>query len=623
MRGPAKPRYAAWPAYLIISIMLLAGCTSTPSGPSPSGSDAAGGTLRLLYDKSITTWDPQRMYAGPEGALAVRLFTRTLTGYPAGGAGGVDGLTGDLATDTGTASDGGKTWSFTLRSGPAWEDGRAVTCADVAYGIARSFARDQLPGGSAYPMTLLDIPSRVDASGHDVPDYRGPYAAAPVGTPSAAAGPAAATASPTAGGSSTDAVTSSATASSIQVAPGVGSASFDAAVTCQGPKLTIRLKVPVPDFPQIVALPAFAPYRQDQDRGASGTFEVFSCGPYRLDGTWEAGAGGRFVRNSAWDRTGDALRQALPDVIDIRESIPLDLLVQRLVEDKAPDHSAIGLTDLPSGRHSALLADPQIKARASNPYSGTVELLQPNVKSPVMSKPEVRRALALATDREGFAAAYGSTVMTPAYAALAASIPGRPTQRPPDASPTGDPVAARSALVASGLSLPVHIRVAYRTSPAADAAYAALKAGWEKAGFEVELFGLGEDYYRLVSAPDASAKYDVFRRSWFADYPAGAAVIPELFDGRMNISDTGTGQDLGSFTDAAVNAGIDAAQVQADPTMRAQAWGAIDSKVAALGGQVPLAERRRFFLYGSAVVGYAENPYLGGWVDLAAVAVAR
>ncbi len=240
-----------------------------------------------------------------------------------------------------------------------------------------------------------------------------------------------------------------------------------------------------------------------------------------------------------------------------------------------------------------------------------------------MSKPEVRRALALATDREGFAAAYGSTVMTPAYAALAASIPGRPTQRPPDASPTGDPVAARSALVASGLSLPVHIRVAYRTSPAADAAYAALKAGWEKAGFEVELFGLGEDYYRLVSAPDASAKYDVFRRSWFADYPAGAAVIPELFDGRMNISDTGTGQDLGSFTDAAVNADIDAAQVQADPTMRAQAWGAIDSKVAALGGQVPLAERRRFFLYGSAVVGYAENPYLGGWVDLAAVAVAR
>ena len=155
---------------------LTGACTSTPSGPSPSGSDAAGGTLRLLYDKSITTWDPQRMYAGPEGAIAVRLFTRTLTGYPAGGVGGVGGLVGDLATDTGTPSEGGKTWTFTIRTGPSWEDGRPVTCQDVAYGIARSFARDQLPGGTPYPMMLLDIPSRVDSSGREVPGYAGPYA---------------------------------------------------------------------------------------------------------------------------------------------------------------------------------------------------------------------------------------------------------------------------------------------------------------------------------------------------------------------------------------------------------------------------------------------------------------
>jgi hypothetical protein len=116
------------------------------------------------------------MYAGPEGAIAVRLFTRTLTGYPAGGVGGVGGLVGDLATDTGTPSEGGKTWTFTIRTGPSWEDGRPVTCQDVAYGIARSFARDQLPGGTPYPMMLLDIPSRVDSSGREVPGYAGPYA---------------------------------------------------------------------------------------------------------------------------------------------------------------------------------------------------------------------------------------------------------------------------------------------------------------------------------------------------------------------------------------------------------------------------------------------------------------
>lgn len=213
--------------------------------------------------------------------------------------------------------------------------------------------------------------------------------------------------------------------------------------------------------------------------------------------------------------------------------------------------------------------------------------------------------------------------MTPAYSALADAIPGRPTQRPAGVTPTADPVAARAALVAVGVTLPVHIRVAYRSSPAADAAYAALKAGWEKAGFEVLLDGLGEDYYRIVSAPDASGRYDVFRRSWFADYPAGAAVLPELFDGRMNLTDTGTGQDLGSFNDEAINTAIEAAQIQPDAALREQAWGTIDAKITALGGQIPLAERRRSFLRGSAVSGYVENPYLGGWVDLASIAVSR
>ncbi len=641
MRGSGSPRYAARAAYLFLASVLLTGaCTGSPNSPSPT--EAAGGTLRLLYDQTITTWDPQRMYSGPEGAIAVRLFSRTLTSYPAGGAGGVGGLVGDLATDTGTPSDGGKTWTFTLRSGPAWEDGKPVTCQDVAYGIARSFAREQLPGGAPYPMTLLDIPSRVDSAGLEVPGYPGPYAVTPPPAPTAeptSTGTAQATATATESALPTASETSTATATDI-VESGSGSAEFDAAVSCRGATLTMRLKVPVPDFPEIVALPAFAAYRRDHDRGGAGTFDVFSCGPYRLDGAWEAGAGGRFVRNPSWSRAGDALRQALPDVVDIRESIPVNTLVQRLVEDKAPDNTAIGITDIPAAGHAALLADPAVKARLSNPLSGTVELLQPNVKSPVMSNEGVRRALALATDRAAFVAAYGSTVMTPAYSALASSIPGHPATPPAaDATPTAtasatansiaplptaaDPDAARAALVAAGVTLPVHIRVAYRTSPAADAAYAALEAGWEKVGFEVTLDGLGEDYYRIVSGIDASANYDVFRRSWFADYPAGAAVIPDLFDGRMNLTDSGTGQDLGSFNDEAVNTAIAAAQVEADPVKRALAWAAIDAKIVAVVGQIPLAERRRSFLRGSGVGGYAENPYLGGWVDLAGVSVAH
>ncbi|MFZ1285583.1 MAG: ABC transporter substrate-binding protein, partial [Candidatus Phosphoribacter sp.] len=411
--------------------------------------------------------------------------------------------------------------------------------------------------------------------------------------------------------------------------------------------LTIRLKVPVPDFPQIVALPAFAPFRADRDRGGAGPHDVFSCGPYRLDGAWEVGAGGRFVRNPAWDRASDPLRQALPDVIDIREAIPVDTIIQRLSEDKAPDNTAVGLADLPGARLASLLADPAIAARLSNPSSGTVELLQPNLKSPTMSVPAIRQAFSLATDRTAFVAAYGPMAMSPTTAVLPASIaspapPGAVSAQPSatmlptetaqpsaTAQPTatqaltlpGGPESAATVLAAAGVTLPVRVRVAYRSSPVADLAYAALVAGWERAGFEVVLDGLGEEYYDTVSAPQASERYDVFRTAWFADYPSGSAVIPALFDGRMNLTDQGTGQDLGSFNDEAVNAAIDAALVLADPGARAAAWNAIDAQIASLGGHVALAERRRVLLRGSGVAAYAENPFLGGWVDLAAISV--
>ena len=62
MRGSGSPRYAARAAYLFLASVLLTGaCTGSPNSPSPT--EAAGGTLRLLYDQTITTWDPQRFRA--------------------------------------------------------------------------------------------------------------------------------------------------------------------------------------------------------------------------------------------------------------------------------------------------------------------------------------------------------------------------------------------------------------------------------------------------------------------------------------------------------------------------------------------------------------------------------
>jgi ABC-type transport system substrate-binding protein len=82
-------------------------------------------------------------------ACAGRVFQRTLTAWaPATQQDTLPTLPPDLATDTGKVASGGRAWSFTLRSDVRWQDGKPVTCADVKYGISRTFAPTQITGGS-------------------------------------------------------------------------------------------------------------------------------------------------------------------------------------------------------------------------------------------------------------------------------------------------------------------------------------------------------------------------------------------------------------------------------------------------------------------------------------------
>ena len=80
-------------------------------------------------------------------------------------------LVPDLATDTGTSSEGGKIWTFTLKDGTKFEDGTPITCADVKYGVSRTFATDIITDGPTYAISLLDIPKDDDGNSQ----YKGPY----------------------------------------------------------------------------------------------------------------------------------------------------------------------------------------------------------------------------------------------------------------------------------------------------------------------------------------------------------------------------------------------------------------------------------------------------------------
>ena len=69
----------------------------------------------------------------------------------------------DLATDLGTPNDDYTEWTFTIRDGVKYENGQTVTAKDLAYGIDRSFDRDDVPRGRGVQQRLL--PGRRDLPG--------------------------------------------------------------------------------------------------------------------------------------------------------------------------------------------------------------------------------------------------------------------------------------------------------------------------------------------------------------------------------------------------------------------------------------------------------------------------
>ena len=118
-------------------------------GPAPEVEGAKkGGTVTIYTSGDFEHLDPQQNYVVPSQTTGSNLLYRTLTQYRENGDGKLE-VVGDLATNTGEESNGGKTWKYTLKDGLKYEDGSAITAQDVAYGIGRSFSPD-LPNGPHY-----------------------------------------------------------------------------------------------------------------------------------------------------------------------------------------------------------------------------------------------------------------------------------------------------------------------------------------------------------------------------------------------------------------------------------------------------------------------------------------
>lgn len=541
-----------------------------------SGSTDTGGdnTLYILSGTAAEHWDPQRVYVGTQIEAGNRMFSRTLTTFgPVASDTEQAQLVADAATDTGTASKGGKVWKFTIKDGIKWEDGKAVTCEDYKYGVSRTFAVEVITGGPNYAIAYLDIPKNND----DTSKYAGPYKK-------------------------------------------TGQALYDKAVTCDGNTITFHLAAPVLDFNQTLTMTAFGAFREDKDAGEKSNFEIFSNGPYKIDGTWTSKKGGTFVRNDQWDAATDTIRKALPDKIVWDESLSQETLFDRLIADQGNDKNAITFDYAPV---TALPNVSQAEGRSSITQAPYTWYLVPNFRSKVMGKAAARKALALATDRSAYVTAVGGDqVASPTNSLINPVSPAFPNT-PLMAGDKGDPVAAKKLLEDAGFKTPVKITVAYRKNDSQDKAFAGMKSAWDAAGFETTLVGIpAEQYYSTLQSPESESKYDVYWAGWASDWPSGSTVISSLLDSRINITSGGPGQDYGYFENADFNKSIDAASAITDSAAREKAWGKLDTEaVTKHFAVIPLIDLKFVFVDGSNVENSVVNGTFTGYIDLATVGV--
>ena len=565
-----------------VGALVLAACgggseeASGGASGGASGEPTKGGTINVLtLSEQFNHLDPQRNYTGVDLAFASGYLNRTLTQYKY--APGPDGVTlvPDMATDTGTANEDATQWSFTLRDGVSFEDGTPVTCADIKYGVSRTFATDVITDGPGYALTMLDIPTNEDGTSV----YKGPY-----------------------------------------VTEGNDVAAFDKAITCSedGKTITFNLNQPVGDFNYAVTLTAFSPVPQAKDTGEKYDDAVVSTGPYKIS-EYTKGQKLVLVRNENWNPDSDPIRKAYPDQIVVSFAIDAAAIDQRLIADAGEDQTAVPIGGMQPENLATVFGsdDPRFAERsvdANDPYVRYMVINTqkvPNLKQRIAIAVAVNRAEILQIRGGDFAGTMADGSISPTLGAAYQPTGMWTDMFGKEIPATGDPEYAKQLITESGEAMPKLV-YQFPNNPVDEKMAASYQASLAKAGIEVTLQPLEPgEYYSIVMDP-AKAE-GLIRSGWAADWPNASTVIPPLFG-------KGEAFNLGLVDDSAFDAKIAEAKAMTDATAQAAKWAELNKEAMTQAWIVPTVFGKTQYLWGSKVGGafmwdaYGAIPYGNLWV---------
>ncbi|WP_406158612.1 ABC transporter substrate-binding protein [Streptomyces sp. NBC_01005] len=573
MRQPSviSRRVAAATAVLVVAAGAAAcGPKDNKGGDGSSGAAGKpqkGGTLTVLNSKPQEDFDPARLYTSGGGNVPSLVFRTLTTRNREDGAAGAK-VVPDLATDLGTPSKNATVWTYTLKDGLKYEDGTAITSADIKYGIERSFAAE-LSGGAPYLRDWL-----IGGA-----DYQGPYK---------------------------------------------DKKGLDSIETPDAKTIVFHLNKPEGEFPFLATQTQTTPVPKAKDNGTKYEEHPISSGPYKV--VKNEGDGERLIleRNPHWSASTDEERKAYPDRIDVRSGLDSAVINQRLSASQGADAAAVTTdTNLGPAELAKVTGDKKLAARVGTGHFGYTNYIAFNPKVKPFDDPKVRQAISYAVDRSSVVnAAGGSSLAEPATTFLPdqAAFGYTPYDHFP-AGRNGNAAKAKELLKEAGHPKGLTVTLThsndkdFATSPEIATA---LQEALKKAGITVKLQGLeSNDYsdtvYNLKSEPG------FFLGGWGADWPSGGPFFAPIFDGRQIVK-SGYNFNSGQLNDPAVNKEIDEINKLTDLDAAAKRWGALDKKVGEQALTVPLFHPVYKRLYGESV----KNVVISDWtgvLDISQVAV--
>ena len=470
-------------------------------------STKTGGTLNLGATADADSWDPKIAYYGWAWNMQ-RLYNRSLIGYKV-----LNGykfeLAPDLATDMGTHNADFTSWTYTLKPGVKWENGKAITAMDVKYGLERNFASAEIPGG----------PSSYFTNGIKAPKgYKGPYKDGDVP---------------------------------------------DTDIKASGSTITINLTAPNADFDYLMAMGASSPvpYKTENGtyKGATYTKHPMADGPFKFQ-SYSPGKSLVLVRNPEWSQSTDTIRHPLVDQVNLTIDTNPEDLDNKLESGQLDANANGGAGGITPAFKTKVLTDPSLKKNADDPAASSTQYLP--VFQSVITNVHCRNAIFYATNKASLLNVYGgptsgeiSGSMTPP------GIEGYQTTAQYDplsagSDQTGDLTKAKSELQACGKPSGFSVTFAYPTpSSYAPKAYAAEKAALARVG--ITLTAVTDDsstyYNTFIGSPSNVLKKHIGMglAGWGADFPTNVGFYQAIANGNA-IVDPGTSNYV-SLNDPVVN----------------------------------------------------------------------